>query len=258
MGYRLILLGTGTADNEERCQSAYAVVDPEGAFLLFDTGSGLETLKQIMRAGLEPTMLGGIFLTHRHWDHVAGLLPLLLWLRLRHPEIADRIAVHGSAETVRSIGEMHRLSGHRGRFSFLEVSPGQGGIRWSGCVVEAIEVEHITGSLGYRVRLPGSVLVFSGDTAPAETVAAAAREADILIHEASFDRSQEAKAADLHHTTAEQAGSLARRAGVKRLILTHLVPDSLIPNAKLRTEAEEAFGGPVDLAEDLQSLELPG
>ena len=76
MSYRLVLLGTGAADNEERCQSAYAVVDPEGAFLLFDAGSGLETLKQIMRAGLEPTMLDGIFLTHRHWDHASGLFPL--------------------------------------------------------------------------------------------------------------------------------------------------------------------------------------
>jgi ribonuclease BN (tRNA processing enzyme) len=258
MRYRIVFLGTGTADNEERCQSAYALVDPEGAFLLFDTGSGLETLKQIVRAGLEPTMLRGIFLTHRHWDHAAGLLPLLLWLRLRHPEIAARITVHGSTETMSAMAEMHRLSGHRGQFSFCDLAPEQSITPWSGCAVEAIAVQHITGSLGYRVRLPRTVLVLSGDTAPAETVAAAAREADILIHEASFDRAQEAKAADLRHTTGEQAGALASRAAVRRLILTHLVPDSLIPRARLQTEAEVAFGGKVELADDLWSIELVG
>jgi len=258
MRYRVVFLGTGTADNEERCQSAYALVDPQGSFLLFDAGSGLETLKQIVRAGLEPTMLRGIFLTHRHWDHAAGLLPLLLWLRLRHAEIAARVTVHGSPETMRAMEEMHRLSGHRGQFAFREVGTGQSVSPWNGVLVEPIAVEHITGSLGYRVRLPGSVLVLSGDTAPAETLADAARAADILIHEASFDRAQESKAADLRHTTAEQAGALARRVGVKRLILTHLVPDRLIPQDRLRTEAEAAFGGPVDLAEDLWSLELPG
>ena len=258
MGYRLIFLGTGTADNEERCQSAYAVVDPTGSFLLVDTGSGLETLKQIVRAGLEPTRLDKIFLTHRHLDHSAGLLPLLLWVRLRYPEIPARITIHGSAETVHAMEEMHRLSGHRSQFQFLEVAPETGVTKWNECTVEAIAAQHITGSLGYRVRLPGCVLVFSGDTAPSEAVVIAAHKADILIHESSFDRTQEAKAADLRHTTAEQAGALARRAGVKRLILTHLVPDSLICSARLRMEAEEAFGGPVDLARDLWSVDLPG
>jgi ribonuclease Z len=108
------------------------------------------------------------------------------------------------------------------------------------------------------VGLPGSVLVLSGDTAPAQTVEAAARKVDILIHEASFDQAQAAKAADLRHTTSEQAGALARRAGAKQLILTHLVPDRLIQRARLQTEAEVAFGGRVKLAEDLWSLALAG
>lgn len=256
--HRFIFLGTGTADNEERCQSSYALVAPGGSFLLFDTGSGLETLKQIVRAGLDPTSLHGVFLTHRHLDHAAGLLPLLLWMRLRHGDLAARITVHGSGETVQSMQQMHRLSGHRGQFSFREVAAGQSVEPWGGCVVEAIAAEHITGSFGYRARLPGSVLVLSGDTAPSVAVEAAAREADVLIHEASFDRAQALKAADLRHTTAEQAGALARRAGARRLILTHIVPDGLISGDRLRAEAEGAYGGAVELAEDLQSVELPG
>jgi ribonuclease BN (tRNA processing enzyme) len=254
--HRFVFLGTGTADNEDRCQSSYALAAPGGRFLLFDTGSGLETLKQIRRAGLEPTLLQSVFLTHRHLDHAAGLLPLLLWMRLRHGDLAARITVHGSAETVQSLQEMHRLSGHRGCFSFSNVAPGERVSSLEGCTVEAVAVEHITGSFGYRVSLPGSVLVLSGDTAPAEAVAAAAHHADLLIHEASFDNAQERKAADLRHTTAEQAGALARRAGAKRLVLTHLVSDRLIPGSTLRSEAEAGFGGTVELAGDLQSLEL--
>jgi ribonuclease Z len=254
--HRIVFLGTGTADNEERCQSAYALVAPENHFLLFDTGSGLETLKQIVRAGLEPTRLRAVFLTHRHLDHAAGLLPLLLWMRLRHGAVAEVIPVYGSAETVCAMQETHRLSGHRGRFSFCELSPGRPVTPWDGCTIEAVAADHITGSLCFRACVPGAVLVLSGDTAPSEAVESAARGADLLIHEASFDGAQEAKAADLRHTTAQQAGALARRAEVKRLILTHLVPECLIPSAALRTEAEAAFGGSVEAAADLTSVEL--
>ena len=71
-------------------------------------------------------------------------------------------------------------------------------------------------------RQPGKKLVYSGDTAPCAATAKAAKGADLLIHEATFasDRVEEAKEAKL--STAAGAAQIAKKAGAKRLLLTHI------------------------------------
>ncbi len=254
MGYDLVFLGTGAADNEERCQSALALVRHDGVFLLLDAGSGMETFRQILRAGLHPTDLRGIFVTHRHLDHVGGLFPLLIWFRLRCPEALARLMTFGSEETVVAVEHVHRLSGHRGDLALGTLAPGQTCSPLADVDIEVFPVEHISGSVGYRIMVGNVVVVVSGDTGPAESVVAAAVGADVLIHEATWDRARQAQARIMPHSTGEEAGAVARRAGVKRLVLTHLPAGSLIPAENIRSEASEAFCGPVDLAWDLWRL----
>jgi ribonuclease Z len=69
---------------------------------------------------------------------------------------------------------------------------------------------------------PGRKIALAGDTRPAAAVLAAAREADVLVHEATFAFEESERAGDTLHSTAADAAELARAAGVKMLVLTHL------------------------------------
>jgi ribonuclease Z len=69
---------------------------------------------------------------------------------------------------------------------------------------------------------PGRKVVLAGDTRPARVVLEAAREADLLVHEATFAAEEQERADETLHATAVDVAQLARAAGVKMLALTHL------------------------------------
>jgi ribonuclease Z len=103
---------------------------------------------------------------------------------------------------------------------------------------------------------PGRRVVLSGDTRPCAAVCDAARDADLLIHEATFADSEQARAEETHHCTAREAGALASRAGVRRLILTHFSSRYEDDLHRLQREAREPF--PLaELAHDGLTLEVP-
>ncbi|MBI5227275.1 ribonuclease Z [Candidatus Micrarchaeota archaeon] len=71
---------------------------------------------------------------------------------------------------------------------------------------------------------PGRKIVYTGDCAPDTNTIDAAKGADLLIHESTFDSSRKVEAAERLHSTAEGAAEIAKKAGVKKLVLTHISP----------------------------------
>ncbi|MCG3217740.1 MAG: ribonuclease Z [Candidatus Heimdallarchaeota archaeon] len=71
-------------------------------------------------------------------------------------------------------------------------------------------------------RSPGLKIVYSGDTRPCESVIKEANNADILIHDGTFDIGQEELASKYHHSTINDAVEVAQKAQVKQLVITHL------------------------------------
>ena len=103
---------------------------------------------------------------------------------------------------------------------------------------------------------PGRTVGDSGDTRPHASVIAAARGADLLVHEATFGEDERARAVETGHSTAKEAAEVARAAGARRLALTHLSPRYTRDAPELLAEAQLVFPETI-VARDGLELEVP-
>ena len=267
--FEAILLGTGyPRPDPEHAGASVAIVAGEKWFVV-DAGRG--ATMRIAATDLRYEALAAVFLTHLHSDHTAGLPDLFdtSWqfgrksrpFELYGPSGVERLA-NGMREFFaedihirRDLVEKHPGGGAR----IVTHVIGQGVVFDDGVVkVTAFLVDHrpVVPAFGYRFDCGGHSIVISGDTRPVPNLIKYARGADVLIQEAylpeHFDKvDTPAVAARLksYHTSAEEAGVVARDAGVKKLVLTHLIPAG--EDETFRQRAAKAFRGTLLVGHDL-------
>jgi ribonuclease Z len=118
-----------------------------------------------------------------------------------------------------------------------------------GETVKGVRPEQVLG-----LARPGRKLVISGDTMPCEELKLAAYGADLLIHEATFAEEERERAAETGHSTASEAASIAREAGVRLLALTHISTRYRV--GLLRDEARAEFENTI-IPRDFDTIQLP-
>jgi ribonuclease BN (tRNA processing enzyme) len=278
---RLILLGTagGPRPRKTRAASSQVVIVDDSAYVV-DCGDGVA--RQLVLAEVPLATIRHIFLTHHHSDHNAdyGNLLLLAWTA-------------GLREPVRTWGppplrEMTRHFLELNAFDIETRTAGAGLVPLArlikaheltedGVVMEdervkvtAALVPHLPvgPSFAYRFDTPDRSIVISGDTTRSDRLIRLARGADILVHEALFPEGMDRlvagakNAANLKrsiqalHTTVEDAGRVAQAAGVKTLVLSHLVPaeDPAITDRMWIDAASRHFRGRVVMGRDLLEI----
>ncbi|MFP4626047.1 MAG: ribonuclease Z [Natronomonas sp.] len=104
---------------------------------------------------------------------------------------------------------------------------------------------------------PGRRVVYTGDTRPTDEGVEAAKDADLLIHDATFASDNAARARDTGHSTATQAAEIATQAEAKRLALVHISSRYTGDVSTLESEAKAVFDGDAFVPEDGDELDVP-
>jgi len=203
------------------------------------------------QAGIDPLEITDLILTHFHPDHVAGV-PLFLmdlWLLGR----TTPLHIYGLPDVIDRVKAMMTLYDWElweGIFPviFTKLPEIENADLLND---EQIKVGtspncHLIPGICVKFSLPEGSICYSSDTAPCEQVIRLAVGVDILIHEASGEFPG--------HSSAEQAGGVAQKAGVKQLILIHYPPKA-DPDEQIK-QVKLAFSGDVVVAEDLMRIKL--
>lgn len=238
---RLTVLGcAGSFPGPESACSAY-LVEADGFRLLIDFGSG--SLSALQRyAGLDA--VDAILLTHLHGDHMLDACGYVVVRRYAPGGPRPALPVYAPAGAPDRIAAAY--SADEGPiddvYTFYGLRPGTFPI--GPLTVTVDRVNHPVETYGVRLEHGGGVLSYSSDTAPCESVLRLAQGADLFLCEASYLDGVD-NPPDLH-LTGREAGEVASKAGVGRLLLTHLV--SAWGSESVTYEAAaSAFAGPVEI-----------
>lgn len=278
---RLILLGTGGGPRPrtERAASSQVILVDDSVYVV-DCGDGVA--RQFVAAGLPLAKLRHIFITHHHSDHNAdyGNLMMAAWtvgrdtridtwgppplekitklfFEMNAYDVNVRIADEGKPPLVPLV-HTHEI---KRSGTFFD----DGKVRVTSALVRHPPVEP---AFAYRFDTGDRSIVISGDTAPSDELIRLAKGADVLVHEAMYLPAIDRLVARLpnvprlkqhllaSHTAAEEAGRVAEAAGVKLLVLSHLVPadDPTITDEMWIKAAKTHFQGPVIVGKDLLEI----
>lgn len=218
------------------------LVEAEGFRLVLDMGNG--ALGELQRhAG--PYDVDAVLVSHLHGDHCLDLCSYYVARKYRPEGVPPRVPVYGPEETADHLARASGLTsaeGMREVFDFRALEPGR--LEIGPFAVTLERVNHPVETFGVRVQHGGSALAYSADTGVSDALTRLAGHADALLCEASFHEGRDS--ASGLHLDGRQAGEHAARAGVERLVLTHLPPWNE-PDRSL-AEASGAYGGPISLA----------
>jgi ribonuclease BN (tRNA processing enzyme) len=278
---RLILLGTGGGPRPRRASSASAqVIVTNNVAYVVDCGDGVA--RQLAFAGVPLVALRHIFVTHHHSDHNAdyGNLMWLAWTA----GLKTRMDTWGPpplAKMTKLFFEMNAYDietriANEGRVPLAplvhvhEFRTGGDVMSDDNVKVTSTLVDHppVVPAFAYRFDARDRSIVISGDTSRSDNLVKLAKGADVLVHSAMYPAAIDRLAARLpnaaalkasilaHQTSVEDAGRVAQAAGVKTLVLSHLVPpdDPEVTERMWIDAAQIHFRGAVILGKDLLEI----
>lgn len=249
---QLVVLGSAFAIPDEQHDNTHLALRGEHGIIMIDCAA--KPVVRLKKAGIDFQHITDLILTHFHPDHVYGV-PLLLmdmWLMGRQTPLR----VYGLHHCLGRMEKLMEFYHWEDWPNFFPVAFHRLPERENMLVLDSADfriisspVRHLVPTIGLRAesKASGHVLAYSCDTEPCPEFLRLAMGADLMIHEASGQA--------VGHSSASQAGGIARDAGVKRLLLIHY---NVLRNdlEALVAEAAETFSGEIGIAADFSTYEL--
>ena len=213
---QLIVLGSSASYAlPGEATSGYLIKSKEHSIII-DMGTG--SFSNLFR-WQDPADIEALVLSHLHVDHFADIYPFRLFLNFDRPEkILDVYAPEKAGEKLSCM-----LSPKGGKifqrvFDFKEINEGTQEI--GPFKLTFVNMVHDIDSFAIKVEAEGKTLVYSSDTTYNKKLVQLAKDADLLLAEATLDKQIEG----IDHMTAGETGKLAKEANAKMLVLTHVWP----------------------------------
>lgn len=236
------VLGCGAAYPRPGGACSGFLVQADGANIWLDAGNGTFARLQELVSYRD---LDALILTHGHADHVADALPLMYALGFdpEHPPTRS-LPVYAPGDVQASLtwplgDTSHEIFKRVFDFRAIATPFEVGGIAF-----EPFRTRHPAETYGLRISNGGRSLVYTSDTAAFPELAGECRDADILVCEATYVDG--VNAGPGVHMWARDAGRVAKEAGAKRLVLTHIWSTFDVQQAV--DEAASEYDGPVEAA----------
>lgn len=255
---KLTVLGSGTGTPNPGRAASSILLELAGYRLLLDCGPA--ALNRLVGRGVDHRSLDAIFISHFHLDHTLDLWAWLFTAAYADFQPTRPVRIYaplGFERLHRSLKQAYgpEVDPPQGKIQVVMFDPAPGG-GWLASPhlpevsVAAAPVVHRPESIAFRLEANDFSLVYSGDTGWSDDLVELAQGVDWLILEATRPDDNPVGG----HLTPSEAGSLARRAGAKNLLLTHL-------SAKHGTRdparaAQRTFNGPVIAAADGLVIDL--
>ncbi len=235
----LVLGSGGTAPSGTRACTSFLV----DRSVLVDVGPG--SVLNMRKFGVNVKDITAVLVTHMHGDHVFDFAALL-WAMAAdgRREPLDVFGPQGISQAIDflRVGPLAPAFMPRNFVTFpLEVHELKPGASFSVKELSVVTAagEHPVPDVAYRISDGSKAVAFSGDTGPSDSVAKLARGCDMLVHESTFLKGEEAAARSTGHSTAFEAGQVAVKAGVKLLLLNHVAPRLAGREDEIVAEASE-------------------
>jgi ribonuclease Z len=250
MTTEVILTGTGVPHPRPARAGSGTLVRHGDVALQFDAGRS--TVMRLMEAGTPPHALTAVLLTHVHSDHVVGLpdLAITRWIQQQLLPTGPLVVVAAEGVATRFVRRM--LEPYDDDLALRAEHTGAGPIEvivlpfdarstphvvWTSedglVIVRAVAVHHepVPEAVAYRIETPDATVVISGDTRVCSEVEHLSEGADLLVHEACRTSAMASVIAGTvfekifsYHADTLELGSMAERARVPHVVLTHLIP----------------------------------
>jgi ribonuclease BN (tRNA processing enzyme) len=234
--------------------SSYLVQTRDAAVLL-DIGSGAMGKLQL---AIEYPRLDAIVISHMHADHFFDLVPLRYGLRygpLAREQPMPLWLPPGGARALEALRTAVATDAptdfFEGVFAMREYDPAES-LRVSNLRLSFARTRHYIEAYAVRAESDGASVTYSADTAPCDAVVELAQATSLFLCEAALGRGTEE--GQRGHSSAQEAGEMARRANAGRLVLTHY--GAAYSAAALVEAAQSCFAGPVDAADDGMDLDV--
>jgi len=294
-GLHIGLCGTGSPLPDPIRAGPCNIIIAGKQIFVVDIGEG--GTRNISLMGINTGKIDALLLTHFHSDHIDGIGPLML-MRWTNASANKPLSVYGPTGLVPIIDGFNAAYSkdhdYRVKHHGEKIMPPKGAgalakpftigsnskliFKRKELKITAFKVNHdpIKPAIGYRFDYKGRSLVISGDTARSKALEQASKGADLLVHEAlqpnmvkEITNALNRKGLDNitavtrdildYHASPEDAAASAKAAGVKQLVLSHIVPS--LPSRYFYPaflgDAHDHYDGPIIIGEDGMFFTLP-